>query len=423
MAALRQGDNDLYTWCKNNGERGQRLLDEYMKEKNFDEFGKIISEFARGSHTKVWWKCSKCGFEWKADPHNRIGKNSNCIACNGGINTVIKGINDLETWCKKEENIAWGELLLKEWDYEANADEGNYIDTVSYGSNKKVHWICSNEKCNEKFEMKLVSRTLVGCRCNKCNSQGTSYPEQFIYWSLKQIYKTTENRSKQFKTKEKPLGYEYDIWIPEINTAIEYSGEVWHLIEGKLTPEQIETKKRLDEEKREKAISEGIKYIEIIEAMDNNKKPECENQYIIQNKNVSMKELKNLIRIIFKKESKHIDFIEAERQAIAHSRGKVEEEKQLQNTQPDLCKEWDYEKNKLTPEYYTQGSPARIHWICLKCKKEFDVKIIDRVHSKSGCINCGYNVFENKVKKNATRLSNYRAYKRQMQTLSIIDMI
>lgn len=420
---VRQGYNDLLTWCLNNGERGQRLINEYMEQKNFDELGKIMSEFAHASHIKLWWKCSKCNHEWQADPLHRVINNRNCPACCSSMNTVIKGKNDLETWCKKEENQVWGELLLKEWDYEANKANNNFIDTVSYSSHEKIHWICSNEKCKEKFEMMLESRTYYKYRCPKCNKNSTSYPEQFIYHALKQIYKTAENRKKEYKSKEKPQGHEYDIWIPEINTAIEYSGDIWHLVERKLTKEQIEKRIKNDKEKREKAISEGINFIEIIETRDESKKPERENQYIILRKNVNLKGLKTLIGMIFSEESKHIDFIEADRQAIAHSRGKVEEDKQLQNTQPELCKEWDYEKNELGPEYYSQGSVAQINWKCLKCRKNFKATINDRVNHKTGCSNCGYSIFEDKIKKDAKKLGNYLEYKRQMQTLSIIDMI
>ena len=52
---------------------------------------------------------------------------------------------------------------------------------------------------------------------------GTSFPEQFIYHSLKQIFPSTENRWKD------PIkGFEYDIVIPELKLCIEYSGVNWH---------------------------------------------------------------------------------------------------------------------------------------------------------------------------------------------------
>lgn len=422
MNALKQGYNDLYTWCQNNGERGQRLLDEYMEQKNFDELGKIMSEFTSQSHTKLWWKCAECGHEWQAAPHARVGVNSNCPACCKGSNIIVKGKNDLETWCHQEEDIAWGELILKEWDYEANAAEGNYINTVSYGSHKKLHWICSNEKCGKKFITCLKDRTISRSGCPHCSGSGTSYPEQFIFYSLNQIYETIENRSKQFKSKKKPQGIEYDIWIPEVNMAIEYSGDYYH---GEIqeTEEEKQRKLQNDKEKREKALSEGLKFIEIIETDDESKQSERENQYIILSKNANPKGLKNILRIIFPEESKHIDFIEADRQAIAHSRGKVEEDKQLQNIQPDLCKEWDYEKNELGPEYYTQGSHARISWRCLKCHESFDLIIKDRVMKKSGCPHCAYNVFEGKVNKKAEQSLASRDYKRCMKNLTIIDFI
>jgi len=33
-------------------------------------------------------------------------------------------------------------------------------------------------------------------------------------------------------------------------------------------------------------------------------------------------------------------------------------------THPELAKQWDYEKNKHPPSYYTYGSTVKVHWIC-----------------------------------------------------------
>ncbi len=62
----------------------------YEKNKNLDP-----NKVSSGTHTKVWWKCSKCGYEWAATPKNRGSLNSGCPVCSGKI--VFKGINDLET--------------------------------------------------------------------------------------------------------------------------------------------------------------------------------------------------------------------------------------------------------------------------------------------------------------------------------------
>lgn len=45
---------------------------------------------------------------------------------------------------------------------------------------------------------------------------GTSYPEQYIYCALKQLYKSTLNRHRID-------GLEVDVFIQEKNTCIEYN--------------------------------------------------------------------------------------------------------------------------------------------------------------------------------------------------------
>ena len=53
-------------------------------------------------------------------------------------------------------------------------------------------------------------------------THSTSFPEQFIYHSLKQVFNNAVNRNRY-------KGYEYDIIIPEISLHIEYSGVYWHI--------------------------------------------------------------------------------------------------------------------------------------------------------------------------------------------------
>lgn len=58
-------------------------MEEWHWEKNFSK-NKLINptDLVAGSNKKVWWKCSKCGQEWKISPNNRIyGKKTNCPRC------------------------------------------------------------------------------------------------------------------------------------------------------------------------------------------------------------------------------------------------------------------------------------------------------------------------------------------------------
>ncbi len=61
---------------------------------------------------------------------------------------------------------------------------------------------------------------------------------------------------------------------------------------------------------------------------------------------------------------------------------------------PDLCKEWDREKNAeidLYPERILPGSTKKAWWICSKCGNSWDAVIHSRTKLKAGCPYCGKN--------------------------------
>lgn len=78
------------------------------------------------------------------------------------IKRCIKGVNDLETWCK--ENPGIGDVILKEYDEETNPP----ITSVKPGSNLKVNWICS--KCGKRYSTKIYYKRN-GCMHRDCNMQ------------------------------------------------------------------------------------------------------------------------------------------------------------------------------------------------------------------------------------------------------------
>ena len=108
-----------------------------------------------GSHTKVWWKCSK-GHEWEAQIKSRR-YNHGCPFCSGTNKKAIKGVNDLETWCRQNDR----EYILDEWD---SLQNGNLTpDTVTWGSHKRLHWKCSK---GHTWDAVVKERTKI--RANQC---------------------------------------------------------------------------------------------------------------------------------------------------------------------------------------------------------------------------------------------------------------
>lgn len=162
---LVEGENDLVT-------TNPEIVKEWDYENNAPLTPKKIT---RLFSDKVWWKCSICGHQWKTTIAVRL-MGAGCPKCGYSTKmqaTIIKNArkkgNDLE---HKFPEIA------KEWDYEKNNPLTPY--DVTYGSNKKVWWICPI--CGKSYQAWISDRTgkkKTGCpSCshkyakNKYNDEG-----------------------------------------------------------------------------------------------------------------------------------------------------------------------------------------------------------------------------------------------------------
>lgn len=141
------------------------------------------------------------------------------------------------------------------------------------------------------------------CKRNPDFVSGTSYPEQFLFRSLNQIFEA-ENRKK-----EPEIGLEFDIKIKELNLRIEYSGDYWHI-----------GREKNDELRRVYCKSRAINYIEIIETQGNiDSKVTSNNLYtriIIKSDSTFEKKQEKLIKVldyILRKYGHSINEIDIER--------------------------------------------------------------------------------------------------------------
>ena len=161
------------------------------------------NDVACNSHQKVWWKCSN-GHEWEAIIANR-NKGRNCPYCSG--RKVLLGYNDIPTVNPK---------LVKQWDYEKNNNLRPENFTVN--SHKKVWW-----KCNRGHEWQAtIANRNNGRECPICATEhSSSFPEYAIVYYLKKYGLKPIHLWKE-------RGYELDVYIPSMKIAIEYDGFLWH---------------------------------------------------------------------------------------------------------------------------------------------------------------------------------------------------
>lgn len=314
----------------------------------------------RASSKRIWWKCSKCGHEWQTTATGKRG----CPHC---LHKPEVGKDDLATLYPE---------IAKEWHPTKNGDLTP--NNVKSKSNKKVWWLCPN---NHEYQAIINARTRgdnKGSNCPICNKHNrTSFPEQAVFYYIKQLYPDAINGYKA-----NFLGtMELDIFIPSINWAIEYDGKVWHK----------EDKLRREKQKYQKCHKQGIKLLRIREEMAGLGSDIADEQIGIVEFN-GKESLEETIKFVIQKLNfsyKRISInIKRDEIKIRESyQTKVKDS--IAELYPELIKEWHPTKNGyLTPYDCKVGSSYKVWWKCPTCGYEWQASIIKRTKEKHGCLNC-----------------------------------
>lgn len=338
------------------------LLEEWNEEKNEDLTPDIVSY---GSNKKVHWKKhyydmeldKEFDFEWETTIKNRTIDHKNCPFLVG--KAVFIGFNDLNT---RNPNLA------KELNYEKNIDLNPENFTVS--SSKKVFWRC--KKCGYSWKVSIDSRNC-GNGCPECAKEiKTSFPEYAILYYF-QKYK------KNVKHSYHDLGFELDIYIPDLKIAVEYDGGYWH-------KDTIEK----DLEKNKKCKELGIKLYRIRENICSLNDSSIDILCTTSHKSLNQV-ITDLIKEIFNvEENINVDRDKQKIEKVRIFRKKV---KSLAENRPDLISQWHPTKNlPLTPETVSLNSHVIVTWIFSYTDSElghFDfewtAKVSERTFKNNGC--------------------------------------
>ena len=301
------------------------LAKEWNYEKNN---GLTPGDVMPNSNKKVWWICNN-GHEWQASINSRNGGHG-CPYCSGYC--VIKGQNDLQTV---------NPTLSEEWNYEKN--NGMTPADVTPNSDKKVWWKC---KKGHEWQAIIGSRNR-GNGCPICNSErNTSFPEYAIVFYLKKYGLETIHSYKE-------RGYELDVYIPSQKVAIEYDGYLWH-----------KNKTKQDLRKNYNCVKDEIKLYRIREGLPLLNDSSID--YVVQR---NQEDLSKILKILLSEITKTIIDVDLKRDAIAieNLREYTEKENSLIFANPEIAKEWNYEKNSnLKPEHFAANSHKKVWWKCSK---------------------------------------------------------
>jgi hypothetical protein len=201
-------------------------------------------DFKYGTKRKVHWICSE-NHEWTESPGLRLNRLSKCPTCQN--RRLDPGVNDLET--------KWPNLS-KQWNQKKNLKKPN---EVVEGSGYIAHWICPD--FGTEFTKRVVDRVLAKgfCTCEDCSKKSSIGEKE-----LRNFVKTITNETLQFNTRGIASGFELDIYIPNLNLALEYNGDYWHSDE--VLSRHGKTAQTYHSEKLQKTTEAGIKLIFVWES-------------------------------------------------------------------------------------------------------------------------------------------------------------
>ena len=163
------------------------LVNEWDFEKN-DQIEISPDNTTCGSGRVVWWKCSKCEYNWK-DEVNKRSHGKKCPQCGYTPYPKAKKIRSKESIEQQQRKIQFNAnitrvkkrgslrenkpLLAQEWNMKRNTHLSINPDTITCGSKCVVWWKCC--KCDWEWEDMIQSRS-DGKKCPSCGY--TAYPRK-----------------------------------------------------------------------------------------------------------------------------------------------------------------------------------------------------------------------------------------------------
>jgi len=215
-----------------------------------------------GSHKEVWWQCSvDSKHEWNISvKHRNI---NGCPYCSG-------------FYPSENYNLLLNNpKLCEEWDYEKNIKSPK---EYTPGSNQYAWWIC--KECGNEWEATIGNRNGIcksGCpECNKSKGEkkckevfiGKGFIEITQYDYDKLLDKNDNTYYIPQKTFDGLVGINngllsYDFYLPQYNLLIEYQGEFHDGTAHQQSKEELIIQVEHDRRKRECALKNNIKLLEI----------------------------------------------------------------------------------------------------------------------------------------------------------------
>ena len=233
------------------GDAMARTHEQFINElKSINPSVKVIGTYTKAVEP-IEVECLKCHRRWSPKAYSLLqGKGcAHCSALKGSINNTGKTKRKTQTEFLEEIKNVNPDIIVQ----------------GLYESNKSViRFKC--KRCENTWDAKAYS-VLQGHGCPKCAKSGTSFMEQYIYYSflktLGEGFVLSRNRNI--------IGMELDIVIPKYKIAIEPGN--WGLHKNNI---------KRDAEKRERCRDKGFRLITIYDKFEGEEAPFSNDCYIFR---------------------------------------------------------------------------------------------------------------------------------------------
>tara|TARA_B110000008_G_scaffold249117_1_gene261622 strand:- start:1194 stop:3386 length:2193 start_codon:yes stop_codon:yes gene_type:complete len=362
------------------------IAQQWNYELNDDLFfsnGKKITPrtVTEGSNKRVWWTCPKdTGHIWPAVIHTR--RSHGCPICAGQLVTTQNSLS------KTHPRHAL------QWDFELNdlivRPNGKKIDpwSVSSGSNVKVNWICLDNE-HHKWSSVISSRTKQRAVCPFCVGSKTSLEN-----SLQSLF--PKIASQWHPTKNEDIFNINGDLIQPANISPNSHSSVWWKCDMMDDHEwEMSIRQRTGSGSDCQCCSGRVV---VPSNCLSTTHPELAKQWDYEkNRDLSPMDITASATIRLHWKCDQGPDHEWDSLLSSRVRGcgcpccsgkKVVPSNSLNSTHPELVKEWDIERNQITPLEVTAGSGKKVWWKCDRGDDHvWDSTVANRV-SGNGCPVC-----------------------------------
>ena len=149
--------------------------------------GATPDQVMASSHARRHWLCRKCRHSWQAMVYGKVDGQSGCPKCS----------YKTRSWNRQPSLTQSQHPAMLEFDFESNRTAGLDPDKITAGSNKMVHWICTNCPKGQAhlFVASPSNRLSLNRGCPYCASKKACICNslQSLYPALAAEYDTARN--------------------------------------------------------------------------------------------------------------------------------------------------------------------------------------------------------------------------------------